>query len=132
LLEGDVMMSHENKAGSKTSETVRKRRMLIAIGAAMGMAAICFVVVTFLPPPKGPFFEDPLRSLLTGLCVLGVACPLCIAGFTLKRKFAASPYFEGAFIAAVINVFGFVCAAVGLVCIGFAAYDLISRFLGSR
>ena len=125
-------MIHENVAGSKTSETVRRKRRLIAVGLAVGLAVLCFVVVTLLPPPKGPFLEDPLRSLLTGLCVLGVACPLCIAGFTLKRKFAGSPYFEGAFIAAVLNVFGFACAAVGLVCIGFAAYDLISRFLGSK
>jgi len=126
------MMSQENKTGEKTLEAVRTRRVLIAVGAAMGIAIICFIVVTLLPPPKGPFFKDPLRSLLTGICVLGVACPLCVSGFALKKKFASSPYFEGAFIASVLNVFGFVCLGVGLVCISLSVYALVMRFLGSN
>jgi hypothetical protein len=60
-----------------------------------------------------------------------VATPLCIAGFTLKKRFASSPYFEGTFIATVLSVFGFACLATGLACIILGAYDWIMRFIES-
>jgi len=101
-----------------------RRGTLIAMGAALGAAVICLAVVALLPPTKGPLFKDPLRSFLTGVGVAGVAFPLCALGFALKRKFALSPYFEGAFIAGVLNLAGYICAAVALVCIGFGVYDL--------
>ncbi|MCL5279867.1 MAG: hypothetical protein M1376_08190 [Planctomycetes bacterium] len=104
---------------------------LIAMGAAVGAAVICLAVVTLLPPIKGPLFEDPLRSFLTGAGVAGIAFPLCALGFALKRRFALSPYFEGAFIAGVLNLAGYICAAVALVCIGFGMYDLVLWLLGS-
>ncbi len=105
---------------------------LIAMGAAVVAAVILFAVVALLPPPKGPLFKNPLRSFLTGAAVAGVAFPLCTLGFALKRKFALSPYFEGAFIAGVLNLAGYICAAVALVCIGFGIYDVIMRLLGVR
>ena len=102
-----------------------RTRTLIAMGAAVGAAVLCYAIVALLPPTKGPLFKDPLRSFLTGAGVAGVAFPLCALGFALKRRFALSPYFEGAFIAGVLNLAGYVCAAVALVCIGFGVYDLI-------
>ncbi len=108
-----------------------RKGTLIAIGAAVVAAVILFAVVALLPPPKGPLFKDPLRSFLTGVGVAGVAFPLCALGFALKRKFALSPYFEGAFIAGVLNLAGYICAAVALVCIGFGVYDVIVWLLGS-
>ena len=68
---------------------------------------------------------NPLRSFLTGVGVAGVAYPLCALGSALQRKFAASPYFEGAFIAGVLSLAGYVCAIVALICLGLGAYDLI-------
>jgi hypothetical protein len=108
------------------------RGILILMGAALGVTVTCFAVMAFLPPPKGPLFKDPLRSFLTGVGVAGVAFPLCATGSALKKKFALSPYFEGAFIAGVLNLAGYVCAAVALVCIGFGVYDLVLRLLGSH
>jgi hypothetical protein len=102
-----------------------RRGVVIAMGAALTVATACFVVVALLPAPKGPLFKDPLRSFLTGVGVAGVAYPLCALGAALQRKFALSPYFEGAFIAGVLSLAGYVCAAVALVCIGFGIYDLV-------
>ena len=106
--------------------------LLVAMGIALLVAVTCFAVVAFLPPPKGPLFKDWLRSFLTGVGVAGVAFPLCAMGSALKRKFALSPYFEGAFIAGVLNLAGYICAGVALVCIGFGVYDLTVWLLGSR
>ncbi len=122
---------------SEEVTTVRKKPFLgtgtlIAMGGAVGVALACFAVVAYLPPPKGPLFKDALRSLLTGVGVAGVAFPLCTLGSALKRKFALSPYFEGAFIAGVLNLAGYICAVVALVCIGFGVYDLFVWLLGSR
>ena len=104
---------------------------LIAMGAAVVAAVACFAVVALLPPAKDALFKDPMRSFLTGAGVAGVAFPLCALGFALKRRFALSPYFEGAFIAGVLNLAGYVCAAVALVCIGLGMYDLVVWLIGS-
>jgi hypothetical protein len=109
-----------------------RKAILVAMGVAVGVAVICFAVVALLPPPKEALFKDPLRSFLTGVGVAGVAYPLCALGSALKRKFALSPYFEGAFIAGVLNLAGYICASVALVCIGFGVYDLVLMLLGSR
>jgi len=123
-------MNDDDKKAGKVRNAIRKRGTLLAVGTALAVAVASFATLSLLPSPKGRLFEDPLRSLLTGLCVLGVATPLCISGSRLKKRFACSPYFEGAFIAAVLSVFGFLCAGVGLVCIGLGLYDLAKRFLG--
>ncbi len=107
------------------------KKALLVIGIAIGIAVICFTVVAVLPPPKGPFFKNPLRSLLTGLGLFGVACPLFTAGFILKKKAAASPYFEEAFIKTVFNVFGFLFFALGLLCIGLSIYASVKWLIGS-
>jgi hypothetical protein len=86
--------------------------------------------VAILPRPKGPFFDAPLRSFLTGLGVLAVACPPLIVGRLLKKRAEASPYFEEGFIRAVFNIFGFVCFVVGLTCIGLSVWALLRRLLG--
>jgi hypothetical protein len=57
---------------------------------------------------------------------------LCVAGSALNRKFASSPYFEGGFIAGVLNLFGYLLVAAGLVCIGFGVYDLLKPFIEKR
>ncbi len=102
------------------------RKLVLAVGASLAIALVCFVVLAVLPEPKVARLKDPLRSILTGIGVLGVASPLCIAGAVLKQRFAASPYFEGKFIATVLSVFGFVCAAAGLACILLGIYDLLT------
>jgi hypothetical protein len=102
-----------------------RKAVLIAMGVALGVAVICLAVVALLPPPRGALFRDPLRSFLTAVGVAGVAYPLCALGSALQRKFAASPYFEGAFIAGVLSLTGYICAIVALICLGFGVYDLI-------
>ena len=116
-------MSEEVTAVRKKQPFLRTGT-LIAMGVAVGVALACLAVVAYLPPPKGSLVKDPLRSLLTGVGVAGVAYPLCALGAALNRKFALSPYFEGAFIAGVLNLAGYICAIVALVCIGFGIYDL--------
>jgi len=109
---------------ARRKEPFLRQGILIAMGVALGVALLCFVIPAFLPAPKGPVLQDPLRSFLTGVAVAGVAYPLCALGSALKRKFALSPYFEGAFIAGVLDLAGYICAAVALVCLGFGVYDL--------
>ena len=105
--------------------------VILAIGISVFVAVVCFAIVALLPAPEGTGrFKDPLRSLLTGLGVLGVASPLCIAGHMLKKRSVSSPYFEGTFIATVLGVFGFICLAVGLACIILGGYDWITGLLG--
>ncbi len=106
------------------------RKVGPAIGVGVGLAVVCFGIVALLPRPQGSFFEDPLRSILTGVGLLGVAFPLCMIGLMLKKRAAASPYFEEHFIATVLNVFGFLCLGVGLLCIGLGAFALLKRLLG--
>jgi hypothetical protein len=115
----------------KVGQTFRTKRVLIAVGIAIGVAAICFILVAILPRPKGPFFDAPLKSLLTGLGLLGVACPPLIVGLLLKKRAETSPYFEEGFIRAGFNIFGFVCLVLGLTCIGLSIYALVRRLLGS-
>ena len=117
---------HQEKPGAPFG----KKTVLLAIGIAAGVAVACFTVVALLPRPKGPFFDAPLRSFLTGLGVLAVACPPLIVGRLLKRRAEASPYFEEGFIRAVFNIFGFVCFVVGLTCIGLSVWALLKRLLG--
>jgi hypothetical protein len=106
-------------------EPFLRKAVLVAMAAAVAVGVVCLAAVALLPPPKGPLFKDPLRSLLTAAGVAGVAFPLCALGSALERKFAASPYFEGAFIAGVVNLAGYICAVVALVCLGFGVYDLV-------
>lgn len=108
------------------SKPPRASRLVLAIGASLVVALVCFVVLAVLPEPKVARLKDPLRSVLTGIGVLGIASPLCIAGAVLKQRFAASLYFEGKFIATVLSVFGFACAAAGLACILLGIYDLLA------
>ncbi|UCG47560.1 MAG: hypothetical protein JSU94_19005 [Phycisphaerales bacterium] len=106
------------------------RKVVLATGVGVVVAVVCFGVVAFLPRPQGSFFEDPLRSILTGFGLLGVASPLCTIGLMLKKRAARSPYFEENFIATVLNVFGFLCLGVGLLCIGLGIFALLKRLLG--
>jgi hypothetical protein len=121
----------------QTSDVHQKRRpstkaIVAVVAAAIVTAIVCFVVVAVLPASDKPFFDSPLRSALTGVGLLGVAGPLCIGGFLLKRHSAGSPYFEEAFMAGVLNVFGFITLTVAVVCLALAAYALLVRFLAVR
>ncbi|NLZ04843.1 MAG: hypothetical protein GXY19_06705 [Phycisphaerae bacterium] len=116
----------ETQTQEKRTKLTGDKRLVLAIGASLAVALACFVVLALLPEPKAARLKDPLRSVLTGLGVLGIASPLCLGGAVLKRRFAASPYFEGKFIATVLSVFGFACAAAGLACILLGIYDLLA------
>jgi hypothetical protein len=122
-------MSQENDSQAKARKPFRRRTILIAVVVALLIALVCFILLAVLPRPKGPFFEAPLRSFLTGLGLLGVACPPLIVGAMLKKRAEASPYFEEGFIRAGFNLFGFVCLLVGLTCTGLSIYALIKRLV---
>ena len=124
-------MSQENEAEVKPEKPRSRKVLVLSVAAPLVVAWACFVALALLPTPGSRQLKDPLRSLLTGLGVMGVATPLCIAGFTLKKRFATSPYFEGKFIATVLNVFGFACFAAGLACIIVGGYDWIMRLVES-
>jgi hypothetical protein len=123
-------MDEQNNTQKKTRGGFSKKKILLINGLAVGIAIICFVVVAVFIPPEGPFFDAPLRSLLTGLGLLGLACPPFTAGFMLQKKAAASPYFEEAFIRTGFHIIGFVCSFLGLICIGLGIYALIMRAIG--
>ena len=125
-------MSEKGDIQEKNRERLCRKMLLTAISIALGSAVICFAIVVILPPSEQPFFKAPLRSALTGLGLLGVAFPLCTVGLALRKRSAKSPYFEEAFIATVINVFGFVCLGLGLLCIGLSIYPSVKRLLGSE
>jgi len=126
-------MSQENNIQEKGRKPFPKKTVLLAIviGTAIAIAVICFALVVILPQPKEPLLKNPLRSLLTGLGLLGVACPLCIVGSILGKRATKSPYFEEAFIATVLNIFGVLCSILGLICIGLGIYALVKRVHGS-
>jgi len=125
-------MSEQIDIQEKNQERFARKMVLSVIGFALVIAVTCFAVVGILPPLEQPFFKNPLRSVLTGFGLLGVACPLCIVGRIIKKRSAKSPYFEEAFIATVINVFGFICLGLGLLCIGLSIYALVKWLLGSE
>ena len=129
-LDGHVAMDEQNNTQEKARSGFSKKKILLINGLAVGVAIICFVVVGVVVGPEGPFFDAPLRSFLTGLGLLGVACPLFTLGFIFQRKAAASPYYEEAFIRTAFYIAGFVCFFVGLICIGLSIYALIMRAIG--
>jgi len=106
------------------------KKILLINGAAVLIAIICFVVVAVRLESKSPFFDAPLRSLLTGFGLLGLAIPPFTAGFMLQKKAVVSPYFEEAFIRTGFYIVGFVCFFLGLICIGLSIYALIMRSIG--
>jgi hypothetical protein len=123
------MAEDDNINRSRYAVFTTKKFLLIWIGVAVVITTICFIIVALLPRPEGSFLEAPLRGFLTGLGLLGIACPPYIVGFVLKKRAAASPYFELGFIRTGFNIFALVCFSVGLTCIGLSAYALIERML---
>ena len=123
-------MDEQNNTQEKARDGFSKKKILLINGLAVGVAIICFVVIAIWLPLKGPFFDAPLRSLLTGLGLLGLACPPFTAGFIFQKKAAVSPYFEEGFIRTGFYIVGFVCFFTGLICIGLSIYALIMRFYG--
>ena len=125
------MMAEGNTQQKERSLLASKKVLLIIVGIAVVIATTCFIVVALLPRPEGSFLKAPLRGFLTGLGLLGIACPPYIVGFVLKKRAAASPYFELGFIRTGFNIFALVCFSVGLTCIGLSAYALIERALNA-
>ncbi len=122
-------MNEADEHQEKPPVVFGKKTVLLAIGIAAVVAIVSFTVVAILPRPKGPFFDAPLRSFLTGLGVLAVACPPLIIGRLLKKRAETSPYFEEGFIRAVFNIVGFVCFVVGLTCVGLSVWALLKQLL---
>jgi len=122
-------MTEENTQQNKYTLFATKKFLLIMVGVAAVIATICFIVVALLPRPEGSFLEAPLRGFLTGIGLLGIAYPPYFVGLVLKKRAAASPYFELGFIRTGFNIFALVCFSVGLTCIGLSAYALIERAL---
>jgi hypothetical protein len=103
---------------------MKSKRIWIALGLCPVVALVCFVVVALLPATEKPHFQDPLRSILTGIAVVAIAAPFCVGGHVLNQRAASSPYFEGRFIATAITLFGIACLIAGLACIILGLYDL--------
>ncbi len=126
-------MNQEAGVENKTAKVPsRAKAIWIAVGFCPVVTVICFAVLALLPATDKPHFQDPLRSILTGIAVLGIAAPFCVGGHLLRLRFAASPYFEGTFIATAIVLFGIVCLVAGLACIILGLYDLAMLFATPR
>ncbi|MBN1505599.1 MAG: hypothetical protein JW955_02065 [Sedimentisphaerales bacterium] len=125
-------MDQTNDTQNNAARKPSAKALVAFIVIALLLAVACFTVVMLLPESDRPLFDSPLRSALSGAGLLGVACPLLIAGSRLRRHAAGSPYFEEGFIAAVLSLFGFIVLIVGLLCLGLAGYALIERFLIAR
>ena len=108
------------------------KAIVAIVAAAIVVAVACFTVVMLLPESDKPFFDSPLRSALAGVGLLGVACPLLIAGSRLRKHAAGSPYFEEGFIAGVLTLFGYILLIVALLCLALAAYALLERLLVTK
>lgn len=126
----DVAMEEQNDNQEKAQDKFFTMNKLLFNVFAICDTAICFVVIAIWLPLEGPFFDVPLRSLLTGFALLGLACPLFTAGFYYQRKAETSPYFEEGFIRTGFYIFGYVCSIIGLICIGLSAYAMIMRAIG--
>ena len=124
-----MMIEENNMQQEKQPLLTSKFVLLIIVGVSVVAAAICFIVVGFLPRPEGSFLEAPLRGFLTGFGLLGIACPPYVVGVVLRKRALASPYFELGFIRTGFNIFALVCLSVGLTCIGLSIYALIIRTL---
>jgi hypothetical protein len=120
-------MDEQNNTQKKTRRGLSKKMILLMNALAILIAVICFVVIAIWIPREGPFFDAPLRSFLTGLGLLGLACPPFTVGFIFQKKAATSPYFEEGFIRTGFYIVGFVCLIVGLICVGLSIYALIMR-----
>lgn len=120
-------MDEQNNIQEKPRRGFSKKMILLINGLAVVVAAICFVVIAIWLPLEGPFFDTPLRSFLTGLGLLGLACPPFTLGFIFQKKAAASPYYEEAFIRTGFYIVGFVCLIIGIICIGLSVYAMIMR-----
>jgi len=122
----------ERQGSMGQTDTTDKRQLspkaiVAIIAAAIVLAVTCFTVVMRLPESDRPFFDSPLRSVLAGIGLLGVAYPLLVAGSRLRQHAAGSPYFEEGFIAGVLSLFGYIVLIVAFVCLALAAYALIER-----
>jgi hypothetical protein len=122
----------QDRSISESRNAFSPRSVLLFMGFAVLLALTCFVVLALLPASEKPFFATPVRSALTGLGVLAVSCPLCLAGSLLRKRAASSPYFEEAFIAGVISLFGLVCLLVGLLCLALSLYAVANQLLAGR
>ena len=123
-------MDEHNNTQEKTRRGFSTKKILLINGLAVLVAIICFVVIAIWLPLKGPFFDVPLRSFLTGLALLSLACPPFTAGFIFQKKAALSPYYEEAFIRTGFYIVGFVCSIIGIICLGLSIYALIMRVIG--
>ena len=125
-------MNRINDTQANAAKKPSAKALVALIVIALLLAIACFTVVMLLPQSDKPFFDSPLRSALSGVGLLGIACPLLLAGSRLRRHAAGSPYFEEGFIAGVLSLFGFIILIVGLLCLGLAAYAMVERFLVAR
>ena len=123
-------MDEQNNNQEKARRGFSTKKILLINGLAVVVAIICFVVIAIWLPLEGPFFDVPLRSLLTGIALLGLACPPFTAGFIYQKKAATSPYYEDAFIRTGFYIIGFVCSIIGIICLGLSIYALVMRSIG--
>lgn len=122
-------MDQTNDIQTGAPKKPHRKALVAGIAFALVVAVTCFTVVMLLPQSDKPFFDNPLRSALAGVGLLGVAWPLLTAGSRLRRHAAGSPYFEEGFIAGVLTLFGFILLIVALLCLALAAYALIERLI---
>ena len=123
---GGVAVS-EGKSIENWSRQTASGTIPLILGGSLGAAVACFVILTVAAPSSEPFFEDPPRSLVAGLGLLGLACPLYVAAFLLRGQSAGARCW-GRSIAATAFSVGSLCSALGLVGIVRGVYPF-ARFV---
>lgn len=123
---GGVAMSEGKSMESWNRQTTSGTIPLI-LGGSLGAAVVCFVILTVVAPSSESLLQDPPRSLVAGLGLLGLACPLYVAAFLLKGQSAGARCW-GRSIAATAFSVGSLCSALGLAGIVLGVYPL-ARFV---
>ena len=96
----------------------------LILAGSIGATVACLSILTGVAPSQGSLLEDPPRSLLAGLSLVGLACPLYVAAYLLRGLSPAWRRSEGRLAALVLSVAS-LCLTFGLIGIVLGAYPLV-------
>lgn len=101
----------------------------LLLGGSLSAAVACLAILALVAPSAGNPLESPPRSLLSGFGLVGLACPLCVAGLLLRGPFPRWRRWGRCVVATVFSA-AFLCLTFGLIGIVLGAYPLARLFFG--
>ena len=96
----------------------------LILAGSIGATIACLTILTGTAPSQGSLLEDPPRSFLAGLSLVGLACPLYVAAYLLRGLSPAWRRWEGRVAALVLSIAS-LCLAFGLIGIVLGVYPLV-------